>query len=101
MTEWLCGAAWKLTPMGFTTAAVVAEQRGDIIQVTTGCKEFDNILEGIAQDVSSSVTQVARFIDVDRAMMLQVVSRPDPSRKSMVRTAHNICRHVVSLGGAG
>ena len=39
-------AAWKLTPMGFTTAAVVAEQRGDIIQVTTGCKELDAILEG-------------------------------------------------------
>ncbi len=32
--------------MGFTTAAVVAEQRGDIIQVTTGCKELDTILEG-------------------------------------------------------
>ena len=32
--------------MGFTTAAVVAEQRGDIIQVTTGCKELDSILEG-------------------------------------------------------
>ena len=38
--------------MGFTTAAVVAEQRGDIIQITTGCKEFDTILEGMARDVS-------------------------------------------------
>ena len=37
--------------MGFTTAAVVAHQRGDIIQITTGCKELDSILEGIAQDV--------------------------------------------------
>ena len=42
--------------MGFTTAAVVAEQRGDIIQITTGCKEFDNILEGVAQTVSNVVT---------------------------------------------
>ena len=41
--------------MGFTTAAVVAEQRGDIIQITTGCKEFDTILEGIAQNVSNLV----------------------------------------------
>ncbi|KAL6749248.1 DNA repair protein RAD51-like protein 1-like protein [Haematococcus lacustris] len=39
-------AAWKLVPMGFTTAAVVAEQRGEIVQVTTGCKELDSILEG-------------------------------------------------------
>jgi hypothetical protein len=38
--------AWKLVPMGFTTASVVAEQRGEIIQVTTGCKELDTILEG-------------------------------------------------------
>ena len=37
--------------MGFTTAAVVAHQRGDIIQISTGCKELDNILEGMAQDV--------------------------------------------------
>ncbi len=33
--------------MGFTTAAVVQEQRGDVIQITTGCKELDNILEGV------------------------------------------------------
>ena len=32
--------------MGFTTAAVIQEQRGDVIQITTGCKELDNILEG-------------------------------------------------------
>jgi hypothetical protein len=40
------GAAWKLVPMGFTTATTIAEQRGDIIQITTGCKELDTILEG-------------------------------------------------------
>lgn len=39
-------AAWKIVPMGFTTASIVAEQRGEIIQVTTGCKELDAILEG-------------------------------------------------------
>lgn len=42
------GAAWKLVPMGFTTATIVAEQRGDIIQITTGCKDLDTILEGTA-----------------------------------------------------
>ena len=39
--------AWKIIPMGFTTAAVIQEQRGDVIQITTGCKELDNILEGV------------------------------------------------------
>lgn len=39
-------AAWKLVPMGFTTAAIVAEQRAELIKVTTGCKELDDILEG-------------------------------------------------------
>lgn len=32
--------------MGFTTASVVNSMRGDIIKVSTGCKEFDDILEG-------------------------------------------------------
>ena len=42
----LACAAWKLVPMGFTTAAIVAEQRQELIKVTTGCKELDDILEG-------------------------------------------------------
>lgn len=39
-------AAFNLVPMGFTTASVVNSMRGDIIKVSTGCKEFDDILEG-------------------------------------------------------
>lgn len=42
----LLRTAWKLVPMGFTTAAIVAEQRAELIKVTTGCKELDDILEG-------------------------------------------------------
>ena len=38
--------AAKLVPMGFTMASVVAEQRGEIIMISTGCKELDSILEG-------------------------------------------------------
>ena len=34
--------------MGFTTATTIAEQRGDIVQITTGCKELDSILEGMS-----------------------------------------------------
>jgi len=36
-------------PMGFTTATTIAEQRGDIIQITTGCKELDTILVGMVR----------------------------------------------------
>ena len=39
-------SAWKLVPMGFTTASLINEQRGDILQITTGAKEFDDILDG-------------------------------------------------------
>jgi predicted ATP-dependent serine protease len=35
-----------MVPMGFTTASVVHAMRNDIIKIATGCKEFDDILEG-------------------------------------------------------
>mmetsp|Transcript_47474 Transcript_47474/g.121170 ORF Transcript_47474/g.121170 Transcript_47474/m.121170 type:complete len:222 (+) Transcript_47474:214-879(+) len=38
--------AFKLIPMGFTTATVVQEMRGEMIQISTGSKELDAILEG-------------------------------------------------------
>lgn len=38
--------AFKLIPMGFTTATIIQEQRGEMIQITTGSKELDSILEG-------------------------------------------------------
>lgn len=41
-----CCAAFKLVPMGFISATAVNEQRGEIIQIATGCKELDTILEG-------------------------------------------------------
>lgn len=48
-------AAWKLIPMGFTTATTIAEQRREMIQITTGCKELDSILDGRpSQDLLSS-----------------------------------------------
>lgn len=48
--------AWKLVPMGFTTATVIYEQRGEIIQITTGCKDLDNILEGGLE--TGSITEI-------------------------------------------
>jgi DNA repair protein RAD51 len=38
--------ASKLVPMGFTTATEMHKQRQDIIQVTTGSKELDKLLDG-------------------------------------------------------
>ena len=38
--------AQKLVPMGFTTATQFHQQRSEIIQVTTGSKELDKLLQG-------------------------------------------------------
>ena len=64
--------------MGFTTAAVIQEQRGDVINITTGCKELDSILEG-AQACKSS-----------RATCLSVLQR------NMVQCMHGTCKTNAS-----
>jgi len=38
--------AMKLVPMGFTTATECHQKRADIIQLTTGSKELDKLLQG-------------------------------------------------------
>ncbi|GMH42778.1 hypothetical protein BSKO_10697 [Bryopsis sp. KO-2023] len=38
--------AFKHVFMGFTTAREVAQQRKELLHITTGCKELDDILEG-------------------------------------------------------
>jgi len=42
----LIDAAGKLVPMGFSTATEVHQQRGEIIQISTGSAELDKLLEG-------------------------------------------------------
>lgn len=44
--EKLLAEASKLVPMGFTTAAEQHKSRQDIIQLSTGSKELDNLLQG-------------------------------------------------------
>lgn len=34
--------------MGFVTATEIAMQRRELLKITTGCKEVDAILEGVA-----------------------------------------------------
>ena len=36
-----------MVPMGFTTATQFHQQRAEIIQITTGSKELDKLLQGI------------------------------------------------------
>ena len=48
--------AWKLVPMGFTTATVIAQQRAEVILVTTGSKDLDTILEGGIE--TGSITEI-------------------------------------------
>ncbi|KAK8950933.1 hypothetical protein KSP39_PZI003221 [Platanthera zijinensis] len=42
----IIGAASKLVPLGFTSASQLHAQRLEIIQITSGSKELDKILEG-------------------------------------------------------
>ncbi|XP_077998308.1 DNA repair protein RAD51 homolog A [Glandiceps talaboti] len=48
--------AQKLIPMGFTTATLFHQQRSEIIQVTTGSKELDKLLQGGIE--TGSITEI-------------------------------------------
>jgi len=52
----LVEAASKLIPMGFTTATEMHKNRQEIIQITTGSKEFDKLLDGGIE--TGSITEV-------------------------------------------
>jgi len=52
----LAAEASKLIPMGFTTATECHKQRQDIIQVSTGSKELDKLLEGGFE--TGSITEI-------------------------------------------
>eukprot|EP00850_Spirogloea_muscicola_P010578 SM000062S19964 [mRNA] locus=s62:578413:588150:- [translate_table: standard] len=49
-------ASTKLVPMGFTSAAQMHEQRGLLIQISTGSKELDTILDGGYE--TGSITEI-------------------------------------------
>jgi len=49
-------AAASLVPMGFTTATEIHQQRRDMVQITTGCKELDKMLEGGFE--TGSITEI-------------------------------------------
>eukprot|EP01132_Coremiostelium_polycephalum_P002026 gene2026-2493_t len=54
--EKLLAEALKLCPISFTTASDYNKQREDILQITTGSKELDNLLDGGIE--SGSITEI-------------------------------------------
>lgn len=52
----IMAAAGQLVPMGFTTATEVHQTRSDMVQITTGCKELDKLLEGGME--TGSITEI-------------------------------------------
>lgn len=52
----LTEAASKLVPMGFQSATHMHEQRGDVIQISTGSKEVDKVLGGGFE--TGSITEI-------------------------------------------
>ncbi|XP_075250283.1 DNA repair protein RAD51 homolog 1-like [Convolutriloba macropyga] len=48
--------AWKMTPMGFTTATDFHQKRADIVQLSTGSKELDKLLGGGIE--TGSITEI-------------------------------------------
>jgi len=54
--EKLLAEASKMVPMGFSTATEVHQQRQDLVQITTGSKELDKLLDGGVE--TGSITEI-------------------------------------------
>jgi len=54
--EKLLGAAMKMVPMGFTTASECHQTRAELIQLSTGSKQLDALLEGGIE--TGSITEI-------------------------------------------
>lgn len=79
--------AAKLVPMGFTTATEFHQRRAEIIQVTTGSKELDKLLQGRCPQATSSPAHFATVTQASLRRPLQVGSRRAPSRRCLVNSA--------------
>ena len=77
----LLEAAHKIVPLGFTTATEAHATRAELIQISTGSKQLDALLEG---------DSVAAF--GSRLSETQAVSRPGPS----LRFSENFARERAS-----
>ncbi|XP_011890426.1 PREDICTED: DNA repair protein RAD51 homolog 1 [Cercocebus atys] len=57
--------AAKLVPMGFTTATEFHQRRSEIIQITTGSKELDKLLQGVLPIDRGGGEGKAMYIDTE------------------------------------
>ena len=55
--------AFKLIPMGFTTAAEFHQKRSEIIQLTTGSKELDKLLQGELLSLSQIINIIINLVN--------------------------------------
>uniref|UniRef100_A0A2K6F0M1 DNA repair protein RAD51 homolog n=1 Tax=Propithecus coquereli TaxID=379532 RepID=A0A2K6F0M1_PROCO len=59
--------AAKLVPMGFTTATEFHQRRSEIIQITTGSKELDKLLQGmVISSLGVGTTGACHHLPIDR-----------------------------------
>ena len=56
-------AASKLVPLCFTSASNIHAQRQEIIQITSGSRELDNILEGDISPLSIMQNDVSHVVN--------------------------------------
>ena len=54
--------AAKLVPMGFTTATEFHQRRSELIQITTGSKELDKLLQGVGFEKHPLIVLVNYYI---------------------------------------
>ena len=56
--------AAKLVPMGFTTATEFHQRRSELIQITTGSKELDKLLQGVGSEKHPLINYIYIYIPV-------------------------------------
>lgn len=88
LTRKIC-AAFKLVHMGFTTATSIMEQRKDNIRISTGCKEFDTVLEGACCTPLAHVQVLLRRLL--HPVLMQGALRLDPLQRFMASS--DVARH--------
>lgn len=78
--------ASKLVPLGFTSASQLHAQRQEIIQITSGSRELDKVLEGWCWFLVHLKTAFC-YCDLTLPYSQQEVLKLDPSLSYMVSSA--------------
>ena len=72
----LLHSASKLVPMGFQSATHIHQLRGDVIQISTGAKELDAILQGAYRmQITTLVSAVPQAPAYSKLILVFVVCR--------------------------